>query len=126
MSKKNKIIIRIIVLAIILIAVGYAVIFNVDLNISGTANATAEQDNFQVEFTGNPETSGDNVTATIDSANPLSATIIVTGLTTTGDTATYTIQNKSADLSASVNTNSNEEYFEVSQVINEPTTIEAQ
>ena len=50
----------------------------------------------------------------------------ITGLTTTGDTATYTIQNKSADLSASVNTNSNDTYFEVTPVINSPTTIEAQ
>lgn len=126
MSKKNAVIAIILVIAILLIAIGFAAISTLKLNISGQAQATPNQSNFSVEFTGEPAVSEpDKVTANIDEMNKLQATMNVTGLTSKGDTATatYTIENKSTDLLASLTaetTNSNTEYFTVSYDITEP------
>lgn len=135
MNKDTKIILGVILfIAIVLVAVGYAGISSVNLNIDGSATATPEQTNFTVEFTGTPTTSGDGVTtATINSTDKTKATINVTGLTAAGETATatYTIKNTSADLSATLSvvepiTNSNTEYFDVTYNIATPTTVTAQ
>lgn len=121
MNKSTKTLVGVVLfLAIVLVAVGYAAITNVTLNINGTAQAAANQDNFSVEFTGTPTVSDeDKVTATIDSTDATQATLDVTGLTAKGDTvtATYTIKNLSEDLSASLATppvtNDNPTYFNV-------------
>lgn len=117
MTNTNKIIAAIVIVAILIIGVGYAAISNITLNITGTAAATPNDANFAVAFSGTPTVSdATKVTAAVtDEEN---ATINVTGLIAKGDiaTATYTIQNTSADLSAELSatvTNSNEEYFEV-------------
>ena len=104
-------------LAVILVAVAYAAITSTQLNINGTGNATAKQDNFKVEFTGTPTTGGTGTTtATINSSDKTKGTINVSGLTAKGDEATakYTVKNLSADLSASLTaeaTITNESYF---------------
>ena len=119
------------VLAIILVAVAYAAITSTQLNINGTGNATANQSNFKVEFIGTPTTGGKGTTtATIDSSVKTNGTVTVNGLTAKGDeaTATYTVKNQSADLSADLSakaTSSNEEYFEVLCTL-EKTTLKAQ
>ena len=126
-----KIVGGVLVLAVILVAVAYAAITSTQLNINGTGNATAKQDNFKVEFIGTPTTGGKGTTvATIDSANKTNGTVTVNGLTAKGDeaTATYTVKNQSADLSADLTaeaTSSNEEYFEVLCTL-EKTTLKAQ
>ena len=126
-----KIVGGVLVLAIILVAVAYAAITSTQLNINGTGNATANQSNFKVEFIGTPTTGGKGTTtATIDSANKTNGTVTVNGLTAKGDeaTATYTVKNQSADLSADLSakaTSSNEEYFEVLCTL-EKTTLKAQ
>jgi len=126
-----KIVGGVLVLAIILVAVAYAAITSTQLNINGTGNATAKQDNFRVEFIGTPTTGGKGTTvATIDSSVKTNGTVIVNGLTAKGDeaTATYTVKNQSADLSADLSakaTSSNEEYFEVLCTL-EKTTLKAQ
>ena len=132
MRKTNaKIVGGVLVLAVILVAVAYAAITSTQLNINGTGNATAKQDNFKVEFIGTPTTGGKGTTvATIDSANKTNGTVTVNGLTAKGDeaTATYTVKNQSADLSADLSakaTSSNEEYFEVLCTL-EKTTLKAQ
>ena len=118
-------------LAIILVAVAYAAITSTQLNINGTGNATANQSNFKVEFIGTPTTGGKGTTtATIDSSVKTNGTVTVNGLTAKGDeaTATYTVKNQSADLSADLSaeaTSSNEEYFEVLCTL-EKTTLKAQ
>ena len=126
-----KIVGGVLVLAIILVAVAYAAITSTQLNINGTGNATAKQDNFRVEFIGTPTTGGKGTTvATIDSNVKTNGTVTVNGLTAKGDeaTATYTVKNQSADLSADLSaeaTSSNEEYFEVLCTL-EKTTLKAQ
>ena len=126
-----KIVGGVLVLAIILVAVAYAAITSTQLNINGTGNATAKQDNFKVEFIGTPTTGGKGTTtATIDSSVKTNGTVTVNGLTAKGDeaTATYTVKNLSADLSVDLTakaTSSNEEYFEVLCTL-EKTTLKAQ
>ena len=126
-----KIVGGVLVLAIILVAVAYAAITSTQLNINGTGNATANQSNFKVEFIGTPTTGGKGTTtATIDSSVKTNGTVTVNGLTAKGDeaTATYTVKNLSADLSADLTakaTSSNEEYFEVLCTL-EKTTLKAQ
>ena len=132
MRKTNaKVIGGVLVLAVILVAVAYAAITSTQLNINGTGNATANQSNFKVEFIGTPTTGGKGTTtATIDSSVKTNGTVTVNGLTAKGDeaTATYTVKNQSADLSADLSaeaTSSNEEYFEVLCTL-EKTTLKAQ
>ena len=126
-----KIVGGVLVLAIILVAVAYAAITSTQLNINGTGNATANQSNFKVEFIGTPTTGGKGTTtATIDSSVKTNGTVTVNGLTAKGDeaTATYTVKNQSADLSADLSaeaTSSNEEYFEVLCTLGK-TTLKAQ
>ena len=126
-----KIVGGVLVLAVILVAVAYAAITSTQLNINGTGNATANQSNFKVEFIGTPTTGGKGTTvATIDSNVKTNGTVTVNGLTAKGDeaTATYTVKNQSADLSADLSataTSSNEEYFEVFCTL-EKTTLKAQ
>ena len=126
----NKVVGGILLLAIILVAVGYAAITNVTLNINGTAKSGANQSNFVVEFIGTPTTGGKGTTtATINESKKTEGTVEVTGLTEKGDTATatFTIKNKSDDLSADLTaeaTSSNEKYFETICTV-ENTTLKA-
>lgn len=132
MNKTTTTVIGIVLLlAIVLVAVGYAAIANITLNINGTAKAEAEQSNFSVKFVKEPAPTtggqGQTVATVTDDTN---AVMNVTGLNAKGQkaTATYTIQNTSADLSALLSakvTNSNEQYFKVTYNIAEPTTIAA-
>lgn len=127
MSKNKTIVGIVLLIAILLVAIGYAAITTVQLNISGQAQATPNQSNFSVKFTGEPEVSDPlKVTAELSDSDELKATMNVTGLTAKGDTvtATYTIENTSSDLSAALTaetTNSNTEYFNVSYKISQPT-----
>lgn len=128
MNKSTKTIVGVVLLlAIVLVAVGYAAMTAVTLNINGTAQAEAKQSNFSVKFTGTPTTGGDGTT-TASITDDEHAVMNVTGLSAKGQTATatYTIQNTSADLSAALSaeaTNSNEGYFKVTKEIAEPSTL---
>ena len=126
MSKNStKVVGLVLLIAVLLVAIGYAAITTVSLNINGTANATAEQKNFSVIFSGTPEVSDpEKVTATLNEADAkkISATMNVEGLSAKGDTvtATYTIENTSADLSAvlsATTSNTNDEFFKITQNI---------
>ncbi len=124
MNRNTKAIVGLVLLvAVLLVAVGYAAITATQLTINGTANATTKQENFNVEFTGTPTVSdADKVEAKLVDQKPLNAIMNVSKLTAKGDTATatYTIANTSADLSAvlsATTTNTNNEYFKITQNI---------
>lgn len=117
MAKTTKIAALVLVISVLIIGIGYAAIQNITLNIAGTAKADASQANFAVKFSGEPTVAGSGTT-TASVTNDLNATMNVTGLTAKGEiaTATYTIQNTSADLTANLTastSNTNEEYFKV-------------
>ena len=130
-SRNTKIVGGVLLTAIILVAVAYAAITNVGLNINGVGNAQAKQENFKVEFVGTPTTSGKGtVSATIDKDDKTQGTVYVSDLSAKGDegTATFTVKNLSADISADLTaeaTSSNEDYFEVICSL-EKTTLKAQ
>ena len=131
MKGNTKIVGGILLVAIVLIAVGYAAISNIGLNIDGTAKSEASQSNFVVEMIGTPTTSGEGTTvATINENKRTEGTMTVSGLTAKGQTAiaTYTVKNKSQDISADLTaeaTSTNEEYFEVICELDK-TTLKAQ
>ena len=68
MSKNSaKVVGLVLLIAVLLVAIGYAAITTVQLRINGNANATANQDNFTVRFSGTPTVSdADKVEATLD------------------------------------------------------------
>lgn len=116
--KKSLTIGAILVAAILLVAVGYAAVTSTQLNISGTAKANVNTDNFVVKFTGVDNVSdASKVTASV--ASDLVAKMDVEGLNAKNDSvsATYTITNSSEDLSAELSIKSksitNEEYFSI-------------
>ena len=127
MRKTSKIIIVTIIATSILLGLGYAAIQNITLNITGTAAAQASQDNFKVRFTKVSNVS-DAVNVTASVSSDTLATMNVTGLTEKGNsvTATYEIENQSADLSSDLKistTNSNTEYFLISSRLNKSSLV---
>ena len=132
MMKSKKTILGIVLLiAILLLGIGYAAITDVTLNINGTADATANTDNFIVKFTS--ATKGTNCTlAEVSSSDPngRTATMNVSGLQTAGDTATATfvVTNESLDLKAALAVTTqtmggtNPDYFDVKATIADNTT----
>lgn len=129
MKRRNTYVGLILLVAILMLGIGYAAMSNITLNINGGASAVVEDENFKVKFTGTPEVSSENVTATI--ADDHNATLNVSGLSAKGDVETviYTIENASEDLNASVAvptiTNDNTEYFSVTTDMLAATTLTA-
>lgn len=124
MNRNTRAVVGLVLLiAVLLVAIGYAAITAVPLNINGSAQATPEQTNFTVKFSGTPTVSDSSkVVAEINQQDQLKATINVSKLTAKGDTATatYTIANTSADLSAvlsATTSNTNNEFFKITQNI---------
>ena len=124
MNRNTRAVVGLVLLiAVLLVAIGYAAITAVTLNINGSAQATPEQTNFTVKFSGTPTVSDSSkVVAVINQQDQLKATMNVNGLTAKGDTATatYTIANTSADLSAvlsATTSNTNDEFFKITQNI---------
>ena len=117
MTGTNKIILTIVLAAVLIIGVGYAAINSITLQITGQLAAAPSDANFNVKFiNASPSDETADVFGII--TGDLTATLNVKGLTAKGQTATatYTIQNTSEDLSASLTataTNQNTEYFRV-------------
>ena len=117
MMKNKKVVLLLLLLVLVLaLGIGYAM-NNKTLNITGTAAATADDNNFKVIFDKDTAiTKSENVTATY--TDDTNATITVTGLTKKGDTATatYTVKNDSNDIDANVTaatTVTNSDFFKV-------------
>lgn len=140
--RKNKAFFGIALLvAVLALGIGYAaVIGNISLNITGSASATVSDENFKVKFDDTVDPTFDKTAVSANSTNVVvtpsldvddehEATLSVSGLTTMNDTvtATYTIVNNSPELSALITagtiTNTNEEYFAVTSVVNTPATV---
>lgn len=127
MKNRKTIIITVLLIAILALGIGYAAINSTTLTISGNAIGSPDDDNFVVKFTGTPTKSS---TSTVKEASILTdttASIKVADLTKKGDkaSATYTITNDSADLSASLSaslTNSDTTNFSVSYYFGDTTT----
>lgn len=118
MRNKKMFIGIVLLIVILLVGIGYAEITGTTLKISGKATASPNADNFVVKFTDTTSTGGKGTT-TATKTDDTTASITVTGLTAKGDiaTATYTVSNESADLSADLSAevakNTNSQYFKV-------------
>ena len=122
-----------ILIAIVVIGIGYAAITAVPLVINGTGTISPDQSNFNVVYTACVETSKspNTVTTTCSASNTTTATFAVSDMTKAGDTATitFTVTNNSTDLKADLTkaatyiTNSNTEYFEVTETTFTETTL---
>lgn len=130
MKQKRTFITLLLILAILALGIAYAAISNQMLTISGNVVASALATNFNVNFTGVPETSGDGTTlATIDELNNKLATINVSGLTTKGQKAIakYEVENSSTEaISALLSTEvtyDNTTWFNVTTTIEEADKI---
>ena len=93
MSKQKGIIIGVILVAIILMAIGYAALSETGLEITATANASANKDNFKVYFTGTITAKSNETEGAIDvtaTEGSVSATVNFNkalGLDTKGESA---------------------------------------
>ena len=101
---KKKIGVLGVLLAVLILGVGYAALTNRYLYVRGSAEMTADDDNFDVVFSGTPSGSGVNAVGTIDENDNHVAHINVSGLSGYGDTATvvYTVENISNGLGANL------------------------
>ena len=114
-----------ILIAIVVLGVGYAAISSVNLIINGNTTTSVNQNNFKVHFTGAHGITGStgvSGTSNIDSQDDTKAIFDVTGLTKVGDyaEAVYTVRNDSNSIGAEITlnlTNSNSEYFKVTETI---------
>lgn len=131
MKSKKTILGIVLLIAILLLGIGYAAISGITLKIGGTADATANTDNFIVKFTS--ATAGTNCTlAEISSSDTTgrTATMNVSGLKSAEDTATATfvVTNESPDLNAvlavttETMTGDAADYFDVKATIADNTT----
>lgn len=120
MNSKKTFITLGIVVAVLALGIAYAAITAQTLTVNGNVVAVADANNFDVNFTGTPATSG-TVTAVVTSDAKV-ATMDVSGLTTEGQKATASFQvvnESSADITASLGANvvyDNTEWFSVTAV----------
>ena len=124
-NKKTLQIVLIVLVAVLTLGIGYAAISAVNLIINGNATASVDQNNFKVHFTQAQAISGStgaSGTSNIDAQDDTKAMFDVTGLTKVGDyaEAVYTVKNDSNGIGAAISlsvTNSNSEYFKVTETI---------
>jgi len=126
-NKKTLQIVLIVLVAVLTLGIGYASISAINLIINGNATANPNDTNFKVKFlkeTGvTPKiTSEYGGTGDIDVTSDTTATFNITGLDAAGESAiaNFKVKNDSngigAEISLSV-TNSNSEYFKVTETI---------
>ena len=124
-NKKTLQIVLLVLIAVVTLGIGYAAISAVNLIINGNATASVNQNNFKVHFTQAQSITGStgaSGTSSIDTQDDTKATFDVTGLTKVGDyaEAVYTVRNDSNGIGAAISlsvTNSNSEYFKVTETI---------
>ena len=116
-----------ILVAIVLLGIGYAAISNILLTVNSTKTVVKiNQENFKVHFTEAQNITGtDGVSgSTIIEDDDTVASFSVTGLAKTGDyaEAKYTVSNDSNGIGAIISSelsNTNTEYFKVTETIND-------
>ena len=135
--KKNLHIFLLLLIAVLTLGIGYAAITSVNLYIDGDIASTPNQDKFRVHFIPTDDTPSmvldDGVTgnATIDDLDDTVAHLNVSGLTKKGDhaTAVYTVKNDSNGIGTKIKLkidNSNTEYFNVLEIIDDDTLQEGE
>ena len=123
-NRKKLRVILFTLIAILTLSIGYAAITEIILRVNtirGTASAV--QENFKVYFKESEITTGTGTTSIDNSDNTL-AFFNITGLSKKGDiaVATYIIKNDSNSVGAAISlsvTNSNPEYFKVTEEISD-------
>ena len=128
-NKKTLQIVLIVLVAVLTLGIGYAAISAVNLIINGGATANPSDTNFKVKFlkeTGvTPKiTSEYGGTGDIDVTSDTTATFNITGLDAVGESAVanFKVKNESNNVGAEISlsvTNSNSEYFKVTETIND-------
>ena len=126
-NKKTLQIVLIVLVAVLTLGIGYAAISAVNLIINGGATANPNDTNFKVKFlkeTGvTPKiTSEYGGTGDIDVTSDTTATFNITGLDAVGESAVanFKVKNESNNVGAEISlsvTNSNSEYFKVTETI---------
>ena len=126
-NKKTLQIVLIVLVAVLTLGIGYAAISAVNLIINGGATANPSDTNFKVKFlkeTGvTPKiTSEDGGAGDIDVTSDTTATFNITGLDAVGESAVanFKVKNESNNVGAEISlsvTNSNSEYFKVTETI---------
>lgn len=124
---KNVIILIIFLLFMITMGVGYSIISSIDISINGSGNLTAEQKNFKVMFLNsdsNKPTIDGSPTNIINIEDDTTASFNVSTLSKKGDcvNAIIKIKNESNSIGAKIAldiTNSNIEYFNVEEYIDD-------
>ena len=115
-----------VLVAIVVLGIGYASISAINLIINGNATASVNQENFIIHFIEAQNiigTTGVGGTSIIES-DDTKASFTVTGLTKVGDyaEAKYVVKNDSNGIGAEISlnvTNSNPEYFKVTETIDD-------
>ena len=126
-NKKTLQIVLIVLVAVLTLGIGYASISAINLIINGNATANPNDTNFKVKFlkeTGvTPKiTSEDGGAGDIDVTSDTTATFNITGLDAVGESAiaNFKVKNESNNVGAEISlsvTNSNSEYFKVTETI---------
>ena len=126
-NKKTLQIVLIVLIAVLTLGIGYASISAINLIINGGATANPSDTNFKVKFlkeTGvTPKiTSEDGGAGDIDVTSDTTATFNITGLDAVGESAiaNFKVKNESNNVGTEISlsvTNSNSEYFKVTETI---------
>ncbi len=114
-----------VLIAVVVLGIGYAAASSIHLLFNGTVSVAPDQSRFKVQFVsaqrikGSPGAGG---TAIVDYYDKTLAHFTISGLTKVGDyaQATYLVKNNSNKIGADISleiTNSNPEYFKVTQSI---------
>lgn len=119
-----------VLIAILAIGIGYAVVSAIPLEIKGTGTVASNPDGFVVKFEDVASKTGDG-TLNAGITDDTHATISVSGLTESGQKATfvYTVLNASEEMNYAANLTTptveveKSEYFDVTAVVDNPTKI---
>ena len=119
-----------VLIAILAIGIGYAVVSAIPLEIKGTGTVASNPNGFVVKFSGVASKTGDG-TLNASITNDTHATISVSDMTESGQKATfvYTVLNASEEMNYAANLTTptveveKSEYFDVTAVVDNPTTI---
>ena len=120
-----------VLIAILAIGIGYAVVSAIPLEIKGTGTVASNPDGFVVKFKEVASKTGDGILNASITDDATHATISVSGLTESGQKATfvYTVLNASEEMNYAANLTTptveveKSEYFDVTAVVDNPTKI---
>ena len=123
-NKKTLQIVLLVLVALLTISIGYASITAINLIINGNATASVNQNNFVVHFVAADNITGSTGVSGTATYEETTAEFDVTGLTKVGDyaIAKYTVRNDSEAIGTEITlnlTNSNSEYFKVTETIDD-------